>query len=1082
MAKRSDFAQKLLDDLRLRKERMAASHSSKSSKPLAADAYTYAKHTHRGSGNLKTNEKTSFRTGTMHKRSNGGSKSIMKEEASMQIVPFGRDQNPEQIGDLSKALAFALENGGRLTRMDSSGNSSILTFLNQIGRRSVQFGKTERKNSDHRHLSSANHFPIVSHLHIQEISKGAQKLNQILRACSNGVNFDKYSIEIGNELFKGAIDLEESLRMLVNLQETSEYMISPQRKNRITLLDEDEDDDDDDTTVRIAEQKQLGRPIFSFDESSRNNHGIQKVGRSDLKQRLMALAYLSEVAKTNSQKQAPSTPNSISHKRSVSYGPEVKSLAAFSDQKNYSSASKSETEKGRIPNVIAKLMGLDELPENDEATYAKQKDASPKQRMERIIPKGISQATTAQQRKDAEYLAHPVMKQKQIQRNQIIEFQDSKFVSQTEKGLAINRDNFEAFLNDSNPPWKNVESLKAETGSNKTDIRRDNEQSKNSQLDKITTRRKEIPESESSQNNKKPKEQKAAEKNGKKEPILKHEQQRMAPHIHKGSEAALLSQRKTGFKDSAHLTEKIHAGTLLSSSQQNSSIARATQQPDVLRKFVPREEKHQAGEWEKQSTRKQKECDVMPKKNIQPTHSAMNLQKQHLHPNQSTHSRKGSMEAIDTTQTERLQIGRPHGDLAGDRSASNFNVEMKNSENRNSNPDASTRFQNFKLENQKTKISQAMEEKSLHVSVREKTKSTKGSKGDAHRKADEVMTRRNVSPKNFAKPPKHHNPILLKVKQRKHDKLIGTKEAAQVSMSKSEEAGASIVKSNNSVASIQPSNVQQKQQIQDREATNFHGPIEDEWPSLKERKIQAPDGSDPSKISTVKNGHQDQELAFGSDEQLNSHKIASDAVNDTHEARTNISHPTQQERQKYYKSVKPEPLTENEILLKQTLIRSKLFLDTAEALFRLNIPFRILHDGGFGKHDKEMKLLIDCGYEVMRRKGRSQELCVSPFMTVSITSVKVRTLDELVKGLQADMEKLKYYGKNGNEECVVEDYLPKMLEIDVYNRDPDINCMWDAGWNDAMFAILEKDDIIKDVEKYVLNGLLDEMTSDLLAV
>ncbi|KAF5747106.1 hypothetical protein HS088_TW06G01287 [Tripterygium wilfordii] len=1077
MAKRSDFAQKLLDDLRLRKERMAASHSSKSSKPLAGDAYTCTKQTYRGSGNLKTNEKTSFRTGNVHKMSNGGSKSLMKEEASMQIVPFGTGQNSEQMGDLSKALAFALENGGRLKRMDSSGNSSILTFLNQIGRRSVNFGKMEKKSSDHRNLSSAGHFPILSHLQIKEISKGAQKLNQILRACSNGVNFDKYSIEIGKELFKGAIDLEESLRMLVNLQEASEYMITPQRKSRITLLDEDEDEDDDDMTVKIAEQKQLDRPRFSFDEPSRNTHGIQEVRRSDLKQGLMALSYLSEVAKNNSQKQVPSTPNSISHKRSVSYSPDVKALAAFSDEKNYSSSSKSKTENGRIPNVIAKLMGLDELPEKGEAAYAKQKDAGPKQRMEGKISKGISQATNQRERKDAEYLAHPLTRQKQ---KKMIQFQDSTFVQQTEKNLAIHRDIFEVFINDATPPSKNVESLKAETGFHKTDIRRDNEQSKNSQLDNITRRRKEIQENEN-KNNKKPKEQKAAEKNGNTEPILKHDLQRMGPQAHKGSEAAVLSQRKTGFKKNTHLTEKIRAGTLLSSSQQNSSVAQVTQQQDLLRKFEPQEEKHQEGEWEKHSTRKQKETDVMSKKNIQPMHNAMNLQKQHLHTNQATHRRKGSMEAFETTQTERSQIGRPHEDLAGDRSAGNFNVQRKDPENRNSNPDASTRFLNFKLENQKTRIPQAMEEKSLHVSVRKNAKSTKAHKGDSLRKADEVITRRNVSSNNSAKLPKHQTTILLEVKQRKHDKLIGTKEAARVS-SKSEEVGASIVKSNNSVASIQPSNVEQKPHIQDKEATNFHGSTEDEWPSLKEPQIRAPHGSDQSKISMGKNGHQDQEFAFGSDEQLKSHKIASDAVNGTHEVRTNMSRPSQQEHQKYSKSVKPEPLTENETFLKQTLIRSKLFLDTAEALFRLNIPLSILHDGGFGNHDKEIKLIIDCGYEVMRRKGRSQELYVSPFMTVSITSVNVRNLDELVKELQADLEKLKYYSKIGNEECVVEDYLPKVLEIDVYNRNPDINCMWDAGWNDAMFAILEKDDIMRDVEKYVLNGLLDEMTRDLLPV
>lgn len=60
MAKRSDFAQKLLDDLRVRKERMAAtaSHSQNSNQSyhLPIDAYGYTKQTYRGSTNTRANE------------------------------------------------------------------------------------------------------------------------------------------------------------------------------------------------------------------------------------------------------------------------------------------------------------------------------------------------------------------------------------------------------------------------------------------------------------------------------------------------------------------------------------------------------------------------------------------------------------------------------------------------------------------------------------------------------------------------------------------------------------------------------------------------------------------------------------------------------------------------------------------------------------------------------------------------------------------------------------------------------------------------------------------------------------------
>ncbi|KAK9270030.1 hypothetical protein L1049_025603 [Liquidambar formosana] len=57
-----------------------------------------------------------------------------------------------------------------------------------------------------------------------------------------------------------------------------------------------------------------------------------------------------------------------------------------------------------------------------------------------------------------------------------------------------------------------------------------------------------------------------------------------------------------------------------------------------------------------------------------------------------------------------------------------------------------------------------------------------------------------------------------------------------------------------------------------------------------------------------------------------------------------------------------------------------------------------------------------------------------------------------------------------------------MLERDLQNRDPDVNCMWDFGWNEMMFAFLEKDDVIRDVEKLLLNGLIDEIARDFLHV
>lgn len=228
-------------------------------------------------------------------------------------------------------LNFTLENGGR---RDSTSNSSMFNFLHKIGRKQMDYGKMARRDGK---------LPDISHLRIKDISRGVQKLNQILRACSNGLKFDKYSIQIGQELLKAAMDLEESLRMLVNQQEDSEYSITQPRRSLITLLEEEEDGHD---------EKQLDSMPRFLGIHSRNYNDIQGAAKTDLKH----LTYSSsEVTDSKHGKTVVSA--------SVGSGTDTKTLTTFSEQNNLSSL-QCKQEKLRIPNVIAKLMGLDQLPES----------------------------------------------------------------------------------------------------------------------------------------------------------------------------------------------------------------------------------------------------------------------------------------------------------------------------------------------------------------------------------------------------------------------------------------------------------------------------------------------------------------------------------------------------------------------------------------------------------------------------------------------------------------------------------------------------------------------------------------------
>ncbi|EEF52563.1 conserved hypothetical protein [Ricinus communis] len=951
--------------------------------------------------------------------------------------------------------------------MDSSGNSSILGFLNQIGRQSVGMGNTETGTID-RHGPATNHLPTLSHLHIKEISKGAQKLNQILRACSNGLNFDRYSIEIGKELLKGAMDLEESLRMLVNLQEASEYMISPQNKTRITLLDNDEDEDHG--TVKTAENKQLARPMFSFDKPSRNSHYIQEVARSELKQRLMALTYKSDTADFVHDAYNLSTSNSACHRRSASYSPNMKNPVAFSEQKNPLGSSISKPEKGRIPNVIAKLMGLEELPENDDSKIITKKESNSREKLERTVTKKTAEGSAIHERKtkDTGNFGSPNRNYKQIQPDQVTK--DTMHGLQAEKNLENHQASFEETIHDKKAPQKDVEGTKPMRSSNKANMKIDKQQNNRNQSGRSIGNRKEIQEKERKQDDSKLREQKGKGKGERKEMKLKNQLQQMTLQKQNTLEPPITLKGQAEYNLTTLKTERRDAHMLPPCNEPKSLNSHALQQPQMHQNFES--QKHYAGESEQHSDKQKIEKQIQSESRSLPktTNESVNFPQKHPHTSQPRPSNESSTESIGAIQSTRVPSQRHHGNLIQDMSSPPSNENMQHYLHRNSSNNSSPRNLNSELvkEQQRAIISPDMEEEPTRIPSEQKVKVSKVQKPEAPRKIDELVARKSGNPHNSSKTMKHQTSILQEVKQRKQYRISRIKEEEPVRSSRSAEAH--ILKCNRSLLSTQQSRNLEELQSQAKEPSNLRSPpVNDECQSLIVPEILAPK-ENPPRI----NNQQGQDYDFGIDK-LSSHSSVLDTLGRIHGAQLKNNKASVLET--------IEPLTESENHLKQILIKTHLFLNTAEALFKLNIPFDILHAGdGHDCHDEESKLLLDCGYEVMKRKGKRQELNIHPFMRISIVCLKVISLDDLVKQLHKDFEKLKFYGRNGREECVIEDYLPKMLENDVYSKDPDVNCMWDIGWHEMMFTCIEKDDIIRGVEKHLLNGLLDEVTRDLLVL
>ncbi|XP_013699312.2 uncharacterized protein LOC106403019 isoform X2 [Brassica napus] len=809
MMKRSDFAQKLLDDLRVRKERLSISQDT--------DNYAYSNRGFKGS------KKTRSKSTTFQDFNYGGANLLTSgTEDSNQILPYGKGRSI----DLSKALAFALENAGKATRADPSGNASIISFLHEVGKRSLG-----RSSQQHLCSSSQQQLPMV-HVHIKEISKGAQKLNQIIRACSNGLSFRKgrYSIQCGREEhMEGAIELEQSLRLLVDIQQaSSEYITKKQSQNRFKLLEENEDGEEEE------------------DVWNRNNRKIKEAAKTDIEMRLLALK--------NKHRRQASGCEDTEHK----------------------------PQKGRIPNVVAKLMGIGEFPEEEKKTK-NNNDASIKS-------------------------AESLTRRRATQSNEkIVELKDQR--NSTSLDLVLHK-----------------ETQRTTNGINYKD----------------------------------------------------KSQQKDDPNCRKGNKKDGEMTMKNAIRKTSSPTE-----------DKPKAVTRSQEKP-----------LHQLSFGKKEEAKSIKKAKLKPERHQE--HGVMTN-----HPPKPV----SSVPVIDKAKSLRKSFS--------------------------------------------------------HVVVLEKKKG-----GEVHEAEFREKKNLNGGFCKVMKQPENQKPVSREANG-KQDQLLRSYNDSN--KTKAVEADNCINISEDSGIEVKSSNrnvFEKKKDIKDDSILLIAAErVLCQAPSENHQELIFTDGVDQQ--APVSNSD-------GNSERFSKtvYKVVSASKG---EVEAGI--PLLEKRQEHRKQETKETLSENEMNLKKIVVKSQLFLDTFEALFKLNIPLNVLHEvGGNNYHQEDKNLLLDCGFEIMKRKGRFQELKVHPFVKVPISSSKVNSLDHLVRQLSKEFEKLRTYGRECYTESLVEDYLPKVLKRDVYYTDPNLNSMWDMGWNDSMDAFIEKDDVIRDVEREVFNGLLEEITRDLICI
>lgn len=207
---------------------------------------------------------------------------------------------------------------------------------------------------------------VLPPFEILEISKGAQRLNLMIDSWSRGIGFDgNESKDMARDLLKGALDLQESLVMLCNLQETPKHFVQMDNEHdRLYKAGSHSD--------RFTEKFDISNMLparHSVDGSTRSSSSeLKRVIRESLaRQNLLSTASDQEddTKKLDLFSDIPSTSSSQSSMANSNNSASM----------DWSVSSTSKETKTKSPNVIAKLMGLEEFPSQTSPPRLKQQDS-----------------------------------------------------------------------------------------------------------------------------------------------------------------------------------------------------------------------------------------------------------------------------------------------------------------------------------------------------------------------------------------------------------------------------------------------------------------------------------------------------------------------------------------------------------------------------------------------------------------------------------------------------------------------------------------------------------------------------------
>ncbi|XP_057761839.1 uncharacterized protein LOC130982031 isoform X1 [Arachis stenosperma] len=190
-----------------------------------------------------------------------------------------------------------------------------------------------------------------SSLQLMEVSRGAQRLNNMIDSWSRGLSYGGRSEDIAKDLLKGALDLQESLVMLRKVQEASRDVARARRKQSEKPENERIIDDRAHSNRFSEQSNSIGfqRPWPSADGySSSSREELKKVIKESLVRQNLFPGTSTEALDSASEMHSTSSSQSSMFQN---------------DRLSDSSFSPMNARKEKGPSLVARLMGLEQEEE-----------------------------------------------------------------------------------------------------------------------------------------------------------------------------------------------------------------------------------------------------------------------------------------------------------------------------------------------------------------------------------------------------------------------------------------------------------------------------------------------------------------------------------------------------------------------------------------------------------------------------------------------------------------------------------------------------------------------------------------------